>query len=94
MDGVGDTASFALISSMRVLPDNRLLVVDLGAHAVRLLGDDGKVTTVVGKLNASGTIFGALPAGLNAPVDAFAVGKDVYITTQTSRNLLLAKSAL
>ena len=94
VDGVGDTASFALISSMRVLPDNRLLVVDMGAHAVRLLADDGKVTTFVGKLNTPGTIFGPLPAGLNAPVDAFAVGKDVYITTQTSRNLLLAKSAL
>ena len=94
VDGVGDAASFALISSMRVLPDNRLLVIDRDAHAVRLLGDDGKVTTVVGQLNTPLTSFGPLPAGLNAPVDAFAVGKDVYITTQTSRNLLLAKSAL
>ena len=94
VDGVGDTASFGLISSMRVLPDNRLLVVDRGAHAVRLLSDDGKVTTIVGKLNTPATIIGALPAGLDSPVDAFAVGKDVYITTQTSRNLLRASGVL
>ncbi len=94
VDGVGDGASFARISSIRVLPDNRLLVVDQGAHAIRLLGDDGKVTTLVGKLNTQGASVGTLPTTLDTPVDAFAVGKDVYITTQTSRNLLLANGVL
>ena len=93
-DGAGANASFALISSIRVLPDNRLLVVDQNAHAIRLLGDDGKVSTIIGTLNTKGTSFGALPAALDTPVDAFAVGKDVYITTQTSRNLLRANGAL
>ena len=94
VDGVGDGASFARVSSIRVLPDNRLLVVDQGAHAVRLLGDDGKVTTLVGKLNTQGASVGTLPTTLDTPVDAFAVGKDIYITTQTSRNLLLANGVL
>ncbi len=94
VDGTGDGASFALISSIRVLPDNRLLVVDQGAHAIRLLGDDGKVTTLVGKLNTQGASVGALPTTLDTPVDAFAVGEDIYITTQTSRNLLLANGVL
>ena len=94
MDGVGDAARFELISSIRVLPDNRLLVVDQGAHAIRLLGDDGKVSTLVGTLNTRGTSFGALPALLDAPVDVFAIGADVNITTQTSRNLLLANGVL
>ncbi len=94
VDGVGDGASFARISSIRVLPDNRLLVVDQGAHAIRLLSDDGKVATLVGKLNTQGATVGTLPTTLDTPVDAFAVGKDVYITTQTSRNLLLANGVL
>ena len=52
------------------------------------------MSTIVGTLNTKGTSFGALPAALDTPIDAFAVGKDVYITTQTSRNLLLANGAL
>lgn len=94
VDGVGAAASFALISSIRVLPDNRLLIVDQGAHAIRLLTDDGKVVTIVGKLNVQGQVTGPLPASLDSPLDAYAVGRDVYISTKTSRNLLLASKVL
>ena len=94
IDGIGNAVSFALISSLRVLPDNRLLVVDQAAHAVRLASDDGKVATIVGQLNQSVNAFGSLPGGLDTPLDAYAIGKNVYISTQTSRNLLLASEVL
>jgi hypothetical protein len=94
VDAMGDAASFALISSIRVLPDNRLLIVDQGAHAVRLLTDDGRVVTLVGRLNLPGRATGPLPGVLDRPLDAFPVGKDIYISTQASRNLLRASNAL
>lgn len=93
IDGIGDAASFALISSIRVLPDNRLLVVDQGAHAIRLVTDDSNVVTIIGRLNQPGQVIGPLPAGLDSPLDAYAVGGDIYISTQTSRNVLLARKA-
>jgi hypothetical protein len=94
IDGIGNAVSFALIGSLRVLPDNRLLVVDQAAHAVRLASDDGKVATIVGQLNQSGNAFGSLPGGLDTPLDAYAIGKNVYISTQASRKLLLASEVL
>ncbi len=94
VDGVGGAASFAVISSIRVLPDNRLLVVDQGAHAIRLVNDAGKVVTIVGRLNQPGRLTGPLPGGLDNPVDVFSVASDLYITTQTSRQLLRASNAL
>ena len=94
LDGSGDAASFALISSLRVLPDKRLLVVDQAAHAVRLASDDGKVTTIVGRLNQPGNVTGSLPGGLDTPLDAYAIGKNVYIATQSSRKLLVASEVL
>jgi hypothetical protein len=94
VDGAGDAARFALIASIRVLPDDRLLIVDQAAHAVRILGDDGKVDTLVGRLNQPGKMTGPLPAALDNPVDAFPVGRDLYIATTTSRNLQRAGNAL
>ena len=79
---------------IRVLPDDRLLVVDQGAHAVRLASDDGKVATLVGQLNQSGQVLGALPARLESPVDVWPVGRDLVITTMTSHRLLRASNAL
>ena len=93
-DGSGTAASFGLIASVRVLPDNRLLVVDQGAHAVRLASDDGRVVTLVGQLNQAGQILGALPARLESPVDVWPIGRDLYITTTSSRRLLRASNAL
>ena len=77
-----------------MLPDDRLLVVDQGAHAVRLASDDGRVVTLVGQLNQAGQILGALPARLESPVDVWPVGRDLLITTTTSRRLLRASGAL
>jgi hypothetical protein len=94
IDGIGDGVSFALIGSLRVLPDNRLLVVDQAAHAVRLAGDDGKVATIVGQLNQSGNATNSLPGRLDTPLDAYAIGKNIYISTLSSRNLLLASDVL
>jgi hypothetical protein len=94
VDGSGSAASFGSIASIRVLPDNRLLVVDQGAHAVRLASDDGRVLTLVGQLNQAGQDLGALPARLASPVDVWPIGRDLYITTTGSRRLLKASSAL
>lgn len=93
-DGVGDAASFAMISSIRVLSDNRLLVVDQGAHAIRLVTDEGKVSTIVGSLNQAGQMTGSLPAKLDTPIDAYVIGRDIYITTNTSRRVLRANNLL
>ena len=94
VDGVGDAASFAMISSIRVLSDNRLLVVDQGAHAIRLVTDDGKVSTIVGSLNQAGQTMGSLPAKLDTPIDAYMIGRDIYIITNTSRRVLRANNPL
>ena len=94
VDGSGSAASFGSIASIRGLPDNRLLVVDQGAHAVRLASDDGRVLTLVGQLNQAGQDLGALPARLASPVDVWPIGRDLYITTTGSRRLLKASSAL
>lgn len=93
-DGKGNNASFSSIENIRVLPDNRLIVIDKGAHAIRMLTDAGVVTTVVGKLNQKNLALGPLPAGLDTPVDAYPSGHDLFITTASSRNLLQAKGAL
>lgn len=94
LDASGTAARFGLIASVRVLPDNRLLVVDQGAHAVRLASDDGRVVTLVGQLNQAGQALGALPARLESPVDVWPIGRDLDITTLSSRRLLRAGSAL
>ena len=73
---------------------NLQLVVDQGAHAVRLASDDGRVLTLVGQLNQAGQDLGALPARLASPVDVWPIGRDLYITTTGSRRLLKASSAL
>ena len=83
-----------MISSIRVLSDNRLLVVDQGAHAIRLVTDDGKVSTIVGSLNQAGQTMGSLPAKLDTPIDAYMIGRDIYIITNTSRRVLRANNPL
>ena len=91
-DGIGSTSSFGLISNIRLLTDKRLMVIDQGAHAIRVVSTDGKVETLVGKLNQPGSYTGPLPALLESPSDAFVVGRDVYISSMRSRQLLRASS--
>ena len=86
--------SFAFITQIRVLPDDRLLVVDRDAHAVRLVDTQGRTSTLVGRLNQAGLIPGPLPAGLSAPIDVVVNGKDLLISSDKLRNLILAKGAL
>ena len=87
-DGVGNASSFGLISNIRLLKDKRLMVVDQGAHAVRVVSEGGKVETLIGKLNQAGQLNGPLPALLESPSDAYVIGRDVYISTLRSRQLL------
>ena len=89
-DGVGNASSFGLISNIRLLKDKRLMVVDQGAHAVRVVSEGGKVETLIGKLNQAGQLNGPLPALLESPSDAYVIGRDVYISTLRSRQLLRA----
>ena len=94
IDGTGDAVSFAFITQIRVLPDDRLLVVDRDAHAVRLVDTQGRTSTLVGRLNQAGLIPGPLPAGLSAPIDVVVNGKDLLISSDKLRNWILAKGAL
>jgi hypothetical protein len=94
IDGTGDAASFAYINRIRVLPDDRLLVVDRDAHAVRLVDQQGQVSTLVGRLNQAGLITGPLPAGLSEPLDLIVNGKELLISTSKSPYLISVKGAI
>ena len=89
-DGVGSGSSFGLISNIRLLKDKRLMVIDQGAHAIRVMSEGGKVETLVGKLNQAGQSFAQLPGLLASPSDAYVIGRDLYISTLRSRQLLRA----
>ena len=89
-DGVGDSSSFGFISGIRLLPDKRLMVIDHGAHAIRFVSESGKVETKIGKLNQPGQSVGPLPALLENPIDAFVMGRNIYISTMKSRRLIYA----
>ncbi len=93
-DGTGTTARFRSVTRIRTLSDGRLLVVDELAHAVRAMDSTGRVTTLVGTLNQSGDPSGALTGLLKNPFDAFAVGRDIYITARDDARLVLATKAL
>ena len=94
VDGTGDAVSFAFISAARVLPDDRLLVADRDAHAIRIVDAQGRVSTLVGRLNQPGLITGPLPAGLSAPVDVLPSGKDLLITSDKLLNLIRVTNVL
>ena len=78
------------ISSLRVLADDRLLVVR--EHAIRLVTDDGAVRSVVKTLNTPAASTASLPQPLPAQfqtvVHEQAIGRDVYESTVESQRLL------
>ncbi|MFZ2309139.1 MAG: hypothetical protein WAW73_11875 [Rhodoferax sp.] len=84
VDGQGSSANFWSITRIRVLPDNRLLVLD--KNAVRLVDDAGNVRT----------LFTLATTGLPGSnfVDMIPRGRDVYLTLDDQPRLALARNVL
>ncbi len=83
-DGQGSAAGFVGIKRIRILPDNRLLVLD--ADAVRLVDDTGTVRTLF-TLASTGIAGGSF-------VDLIPKGHDIYMTLANQPMLMLAKDVL
>jgi hypothetical protein len=72
-DGQGAAARLNGPRALAVIRDaveerDAVYVSDLNNHAVRRVSASGAVTTIVGRLGASGVAAGPLPGGLASPV--------------------------
>ncbi|QDQ28102.1 hypothetical protein FNU76_18090 [Chitinimonas arctica] len=91
-DYTADSRNFGMIAEIHALPDGRLLVVDLGAHAIRTVSETGTIETLVGTLNQAGFGAGALPGKLDAPMSVAVHGRDLFISSVTHSQLVHVKN--
>lgn len=66
-DGVGSTARFNYPSGLAIDTSGNVYVADGNNNTIRLVTQDGTVTTVVGTPGSQGVHLGPLPGSLNAP---------------------------
>jgi sugar lactone lactonase YvrE len=79
-DGDAASAAFRTPSGLALLPDGRLVVADTGNNAIRIVGQDGRVTTLAGDGTAGSSDGNGRAARFNGPIGV-AVGPDgaIYV---------------
>ncbi|MBK9344936.1 MAG: hypothetical protein IPN06_00190 [Burkholderiales bacterium] len=66
-DGIGAAARFSSPTGLTFDTAGNLYVADSANHTVRRIGQDGTVSTVLGRAGQAGIVLGAAPAGLDTP---------------------------
>jgi hypothetical protein len=90
-DGAGPKASFKEPWGIATDSVGNVYVADTGNSTIRKISPSGIVTTVVGVAGHPGFLDGALPGGLDSPINLLVRGTSIYIAMRTSIALVSNK---
>jgi sugar lactone lactonase YvrE len=87
LDGPGDQAQFSSLRGISLCPDGSLAVADMGNHRIRMVGADGKVTTVAGSGTANFVDGAGSSAAFNSPSDVACAAGAIYVADTGNRRI-------